>query len=102
MTEPIRTPESLRIHFAEELAPIRWKELELFFAKGIVIEIDASLDLVEVAVQMALDNAEQLRNWMDSGLVRHLEDRVAIKLSESKTTVTGVVSHPWVLIQIRE
>lgn len=99
MNQPEITEENLRAHFNEEVGPVKWKELERFFAGGTVIEIDPSLDLVDVAVHVSLDNASRVKEWMDAGLVRRIEDEVAIRLSEEDATVTGVVARPWVFIQ---
>ena len=102
MNQPEINEENLRAHFREEVGPVKWKELERFFAGGTVIEVDKSLDLVDVAVHVTLDNASRVKEWMDSGFVRRIEDEVAIRLNEENATVTGVVSRPWVFIQIGE
>ena len=102
MSDSQRNEEELRLHFTEEKAPVPWKELERFFAQGLVIEIDAALDLVEVAVHVALDRAEKVKEWMESGLVRRMNDELAIRLSEANLSVTGVVSRPWIFVQLND
>ena len=102
MNEPEKTEENLRAHFKEEIGPVKWNDLERFFAAGTVIDIDSTLDLVEVAVNVTIDNSLLVKEWMDAGLVRRIEDDIAIKLMETDATVTGVVSRPWIFVQIGE
>lgn len=82
-----------------ETAQIRWHELQRFFASGNAIAVDASLDLTHVAAQIVADNAAQIKNWMDAGLVDAVKDTQAATWYEQDALVWAVVIKPWVLVQ---
>ena len=82
-----------------ETAQIRWHELQRFFASGSAIAVDASLDLTQVAAQIAANNAAQIKEWMDAGLVDAVKDSQALAWYESDALVWAVVIKPWVLVQ---
>ncbi|WP_162622506.1 DUF2288 family protein, partial [Acinetobacter baumannii] len=42
-----------------ETAAISWAELQPFFARGALLQVDAALDLVEVAEALAGDDREK-------------------------------------------
>lgn len=82
-----------------ETAQIRWHELQRFFASGNAIAVDSSLDLTHVAAQIVGDNATQIKNWMDAGLVDAVKDSQAATWYEQDALVWAVVIKPWVLVQ---
>ncbi len=52
-----------------ETATIEWKALERFWAKGDLIWVDPSLDLIEVAAAMAENRSEIFAKWRSDGTV---------------------------------
>ncbi len=82
-----------------ETAQIHWRELQRFFASGNAIAVDPTLDLTHVAAQIAADNAAQLKQWMDSGLVDAVKDTQALQWFDADALVWAVVIKPWVLVQ---
>jgi hypothetical protein len=82
-----------------ETAQIAWRELQRYFASGATIFIGPELDLVEVAYQIAKDNAAQVAAWMEDGLIARVTDEQAIAWYEADTIVWAVVARPYVLIQ---
>lgn len=82
-----------------ETAQIRWHELQRFFASGSAIAVDPSLDLTQVAAQIAADNAAQIKEWMDAGLVDAVTDAQALSWYDTDALVWAVVIKPWVLVQ---
>lgn len=82
-----------------ETAQIRWHELQRFFASGSAIAVDASLDLTQVAAQIAANNAALIKEWMDAGLVDAVKDTQARTWYEQDALVWAVVIKPWVLVQ---
>jgi hypothetical protein len=89
----------LRAAYHGQTARAPWAELAVHFAGGRVIRIDDSLDLVEVAVQLGLDNLDRFRAWTDAGLVRPASDDDARAWSAAEATLWTVVAAPWVLVQ---
>jgi len=82
-----------------ETATAPWKELERFYAKGVLILVDESLDLVEVGYAISSDDTEQIRQWMQSGLLKRTFDPQAIAWEKENTHVWTVVIRPWILVQ---
>lgn len=85
-----------------ETAQIHWRELQRFFASGNAIAVDPSLDLTHVAAEIAADNAAQLKEWMEAGLVDAVKDVQALQWYEADALVWAVVIKPWVLVQNKE
>ncbi len=82
-----------------ETAQIAWRELQRYFASGATIFVSPALDLVEVAYQIAVDNAAQIAEWMEGGQIARVTDEQAISWHEADTVVWAVVARPYVLIQ---
>lgn len=96
-----RNPDLLRSKLALETALIGWRELEVHHARGTVVRVDASLDLVEVAYELTQDNKHQFQLWMDAGVVGTVEDEDAHAWHQENTGVWALVVAPWVLVQYR-
>ncbi len=82
-----------------ETAKAPWKELERFYAQGILILVSDTLDLVEVGYTISIDDADQIKQWMEAGLLAKNFDQQAIAWEKDNTEVWSVVIRPWVLIQ---
>ncbi len=88
-----------REHFEREVGVIGFEELQKHFAKGILIKVDSHLDLIEAAVQIHTDNADQIKLWMDQGqLVRAHDEHAKIWIAD-RTELQAVTVAPWVLVQ---
>ncbi len=95
---------SSEINFAKEkvnleTAQIPWKDLQRFFASGLAVFVSADLDLIEVAHEFAVDNKNQVEQWLRNNQVTLVPDQQALQWFESDTQVWAVVIKPWVLIQ---
>jgi hypothetical protein len=89
----------LRTRLNAETGKLVWPELERHFARGVVIKVDPSLDLIEVAVAVAEDDKHKVEAWMNSGEVAH-PDMDDVKLwVEHQPDFWAVVVAPWVLVQ---
>jgi hypothetical protein len=82
-----------------ETAQIAWRELQRYFASGATVFVGPELDLVEVAYQIAKDNASQVAAWMEGGQIARVTDEQAIDWYETDALVWAVVARPYVLIQ---
>ena len=89
----------LRTQLNSETAKLVWPELERHFARGAVIRIDPSLDLIDVAVCVSEDDKEKVEAWMKSGLVDHPSMAEVKDWVERQPDFWSVVVAPWVLIQ---
>lgn len=82
-----------------ETAKIPWDELQVFFAAGKAIYVNAELDLIDVATQMSNDNAVTIEKWMQKNQIMHVPDDKAKNWHKDNATVWAVVVKPWVLVQ---
>ena len=93
--------ELLRREYHAQTARIPWRELQTYYAHGNVIAVSPSLDLVEVAVQLGLDNTARFQGWIDAGDVASVSDGQALAWYEGEAELWAVVAAPWVLVQDR-
>ena len=89
----------LRTKLNTETGRLSWTELERHFARGAVIKVDTSLDLIEVAVSVSEDDKQQVEEWMNSSLMGHPSMDDARDWVERQPEFWAVVVAPWVLIQ---
>lgn len=92
---------SLYYKLLGETARIDWQELQPFFAKGVVIAVEASLDLVQVAEAFVEDRKDIVSAWLDSGEVAMLDSARAERFVNEEPRLWAVVVAPWVLVQER-
>lgn len=82
-----------------ETAKAPWKEIERFYAQGMLILVDKSLDLVEVGFAISSDDSKQVKQWMESNLLIRQFDQQAIEWEKNNTDLWTVVIRPWILAQ---
>ncbi len=83
----------------QECSKIPWSELQRFFASGNAIFVHESLDLIDTAAEIALDNKEQLQSWMTDELVMNVSNTMAQQWWDEQASVWAVVVAPWVFVQ---
>lgn len=93
------TDSDLRTRLNAETGKLQWPELERHFARGVVIKVDVSLDLIEVAAAVAEDDKPRVEAWMNSGVVAHPSTEDAKQWLERQPDFWAVVVAPWVLVQ---
>lgn len=102
MAEPDPARESLlRSEYLSQTARIHWHELQTWYARGSVISVAGTLNLVEVAVQLGLDNTARFEQWIAAGSVSPVSDEQARLWYEANQELWAVVAPPWVLVQQR-
>jgi len=82
-----------------ETSKIAWKQLQRFFASGSAVFVASSLDLVDVAYQLSIDNKNLVAQWMQNNQIALVSDQQAINWLESDSDVWTVVVKPWILVQ---
>ena len=82
-----------------ETARAPWRELQTFFASGMVLCIRPGLDLLLVAEQFAADNAALLEEWLADGQVAQVSDEQALDWYEADAELWTLVIKPWILVQ---
>lgn len=96
---PEKNRENLSRHYSTEKGPISWKELEFYFANGTAVYVSPDLNLVEVAVSMALDETDRFREWMQNLSVHIVSDEQARDWIAANRMVEAVVVSPYVLVR---
>ncbi|GLH35701.1 MULTISPECIES: DUF2288 domain-containing protein [Pseudomonas] len=84
-----------------ETATIEWKALERFWAKGDLIWVDPSLDLIAVAEVMAQNRSEMFAKWRDDGTVGPVTAEQALDLQTRDPEIWAVVVSPFIVIQVK-
>ena len=97
MTEVNDTLAKTKVNLETALIP--WLELQVFFAKGLAIAVNSQLDLVEVAYQFSIDNAEQIQIWLQQQLIAPVSDQQAQHWFNENSQLWAVVVKPWILVQ---
>lgn len=83
-------------------APIEWKTLAPHFARGDLLWVDASLDLVAVAEALIADDSARVKAWLEAGQLAPATDAQAADWhARDPDNLWAVVIRPWVLIQER-
>lgn len=90
---------ALAAELNRETAQIAWSELARFFANGTLLYVSETLDLTLVGAAIALDDAKQIKQWMNDGLVGQVTDEQAITWQESDAVLWAQVVKPFVLAQ---
>lgn len=92
-------PDPISTEINQQTGVIDWQELGKHFARGVVVWVDAGLDLVAVAHSMSIDDKSQMQQWLDSGSVRRASDDDARAWAKDNPQFWCVVVAPWVLVQ---
>jgi hypothetical protein len=99
MTDPNKPNELLRTKLNQETAKMPWKELQRYFAAGMVIAVSHELDLVDVAVHVANDDKEAVARWMSENRIVKVSDAQALSWWDADIMLWTVVIKPWILVQ---
>lgn len=94
-------PSTLYAKLLGETAPISWQELQPFFARGALLWVAGTQDLVEVALAVAEDDRTKVASWLADGVLRKVEVGQAEDLLARDPQLWAVVVAPWVLVQER-
>ncbi|WP_017906127.1 DUF2288 domain-containing protein [Pseudomonas asplenii] len=97
----IEEPSTLYAKLLGETASIRWEELQPFFARGALLWVEPSLDLVAAAEAMAENQAGKVADWLAGGALAKVSESRAQDLFERDPSLWAVVVSPWVMIQER-
>ena len=99
MTDPAQHDHPLSDRINLQTSLINWKALERFFASGVTLNVDPSLDLVRVAQEIVEDNTIVISKWMAENKLAPVSDQLAQQWHDQDTTVWAVIIKPWVLVQ---
>ena len=95
MDAPVDPREKLR----SEIMPARWPELRYQFARGGLLLVSGSADLLEVALALASDDREAVQQLLASGQLWRTRDDDARRFEAEACRFQFVIVQPWVLAQ---
>jgi len=93
--------EQRQADFLAQTAKIPFSELQRYFAAGRLVLVKDSLDLIEVAVELSQDNAQQFEQWLSAEMLGGVNDEQASRWLADERHLWAVVADPWVLVQER-
>ncbi len=101
MTAEISKPgdSELKAKILGETSRISWRELEIFYARGQVVEVSQTLDLIDVCMALSRDDKASVDSWMKSQLIGAVEPDKAQRWHDIEQVVWAVVVAPWVVVQ---
>jgi hypothetical protein len=99
MSDPNQSQEMLRTKLNGETSKAQFTELLRFFAAGNLIFVSDDLDLVDVAVRVALDDKAAVTQWMNAARIARVSDAQADAWIAANAALWTVVVKPWVLVQ---
>ena len=92
--------DELRAHLTNEVHRVDWKPLAPHAKRGGLILVDGALDLVDVAVAVATDDASRVQQWMQSAsLTKPTSEQVDVWKEDAEDRFTVVIVQPYVLAQ---
>jgi hypothetical protein len=94
-------PSTLYAKLLGETAPISWQELQPFFARGALLMVEGTQDLIAVAQAVAENDQDKVAVWLTSGQLQKVDDGYAADLLARDPPLWAVVVAPWVLVQER-
>ena len=95
----LQPEEEVRVRIIAETAKIPWRELQRFFAQGVIVFVRSGMSLVDVAFEATQDNQKQVKQWMDAGDLQGVSDNLAREWFEANALMWAVVVKPWLLVQ---
>ncbi|HEX5843801.1 MAG TPA: DUF2288 domain-containing protein [Pseudomonas sp.] len=94
-------PSTLYAKLLGETAPITWQELQPTFARGALLLVEGTQDLIEVAQAVAQNDQVKVAAWLAGGQLSRVDDARAEDLFTRDPQLWAVVVAPWVLAQER-
>ena len=84
----------------QETGLVAWNHLRPQAGHGVLFEVGAELELVEVAAAVAADRTEQVRDWLARGLLLRPEGERLQALDENGGIFQAVIVKPYVFFQV--
>lgn len=79
---------------------IHWHELQRYFARGVVREVSADLDLIQAGKAIIDNDTPTVESWIAQERLRVPQDEQAQRWFEENVEVWALVIAPWVLVQL--
>ena len=92
---------SLEESFKKEVEVADWSMLKSHFERGVLVSVSQTLDLIEVAVAVAEDSVEVVKEWMRKGDLKNttVEEAEVWAAKPHEKMAEFLIVQPYVLIQ---
>lgn len=92
---------SVRENFAKDLAEVAWKDIRINLQRDVIILVAEDLDLVDVAVDVAEDNKDQVSLWIAAGkLVKPTREQIDEWETQLDKPFRMLIAQPYILAQV--
>lgn len=92
--------EDVRANLTESLAEVDWQSLTPHAKRDALIVVTSHLDLVEVGVKVASNDAGLIQNWIDEQLIaKPSSQQLASWNQKPDKQFTTIIVQPFVLVQ---
>ena len=92
-------PILLREKLADEVGTVAWSWLRPHHERGILFMVAEELELLEVALAVAEDRVEQVRDWLEAGHLRQPQPEQVEVWESCGGLFAGVIVKPYVFFQ---
>lgn len=90
----------VRGNFEKDLAEVTWRDLRFHLQKDAIILVADSLDLVDVAVDVANDNKDQVSLWISAGkLTKPSQELIDQWEAQQDSPFRMLIAQPYILAQ---
>jgi len=90
----------VRENFKKDLAEVTWRDLRFHLQKDAIILVEDSLDLVDVAVDVANDNKDQVSLWIAAGkLKKPSKELIDQWEAQQESPFRMLIAQPYILAQ---
>ncbi len=95
----INSPQKSYRELQQECAPISYKEIEMFFARGMLVLVSNDQDIIKIAQLLQNDDTCALQGLISQEKVIRGHDDHAKKWNRNNTQLMAVTAVPWLLVQ---
>ena len=95
-------PDSIKKKLEAEVGSADWKVLKPHFLRNAIITVTPDLEIIDVGLKVAIDDAGQIEEWMNIGKIARPSQADADGWEKAGTEVTVLVIAPFVLVQQRQ
>lgn len=92
-------PQDLRKRFESELKNTDWKSLGPHFEKDRVLSVNESLDIIDVAIGIATDDADAVNGWVSTNKIIRPTKEEADRWLEDDCIFHFLIVQPFVLVK---
>jgi hypothetical protein len=82
----------------DEIGTVPWSWLRPHAERGVLFLVAGELDLLEVALAVAVDRSELVAGWLESGSLSRPADEQVADWEENGGLFSGVIVKPYVFV----